>query len=59
MKVYLTIAPDGEITIMARAEGPGGLIGDMVQSVRPGQPGYAELFALGPGEHDLELPPAT
>jgi hypothetical protein len=59
MKAHLSFAPDGEIVIMVRAEGPGGLIGDMVQSVRPGagfgSKTYVELVALGPGVYDWAL----
>jgi hypothetical protein len=56
MKVY--IHHEGErIVIMARAEGPGGLIGDLIHDVLPGESwgdlSYEELRQLGEGEHDV------
>jgi hypothetical protein len=58
MKVYLVHGEDGAVHIMARAEGPRGLIGDMHHVVRPGESwgdlSYEELRALGEGEHDID-----
>lgn len=37
--------PDGRIRVPRTAEGPGGLIGDSVVTLNPGDPGYAEADA--------------
>lgn len=37
--------PDGRIRVPRTVEGPGGLIGDAVVTLNPGDPGYAEAAA--------------
>lgn len=37
--------PDGRIRVPRTAEGPGGLIGDSVVTLNPGDPGYAAADA--------------
>jgi hypothetical protein len=61
MIVFLTMLDDGRILVQARAEGVGGIVGDMEQTVREGGGfmghDYAELKRLGDGEHELaDLP---
>ncbi len=60
MIVFLQIKDD-TILVQARAEGVGGIVGDMEQLVQPGGDfaghGYDELKRLGEGEHDIaDLP---
>ena len=36
----VTVRDDGSILVMARAEGPNGIIGDAAFALRPGDDGY-------------------
>lgn len=60
MIVFLNITEHGDIIVQARAEGNGGMLGDMQQTVRQGGEflghDYDELKRLGEGEHDLSEP---
>ncbi len=47
--------PDGTITRPVRAAGEG-IVGDGVETLRPGHPDYAELRALLEGEAMLQAP---
>jgi hypothetical protein len=59
--VYLTVEP-GVVRVQARLEGPGGVVGDLVRDVRPGDElfglTYEQLAALGDGAHDVGDVPA-
>jgi len=58
MQFHLSRDKEGTIHIQARMEGPGGLLGDFQQGIRPGENflgwSYQELFELGPGSVDLD-----
>jgi hypothetical protein len=61
VKIFLTNRPGGTIRLMARAEGEGGRVGDLVRDLGPGDDflghPFGELAALGEGGHDLEPAP--
>ena len=53
--IYVSETEDGRLIVRARAEGPGGLVGDFVDEMAPGDPPlfgytYEELREHGPGE---------
>jgi hypothetical protein len=54
--VFLVVL-DGEVQVMARIEGPGGMLGDVNRYVAPGGEfmghSYEELVSLGTGQHEL------
>jgi hypothetical protein len=54
--VFLVVL-DGEVQVMARLEGPGGMLGDVNRYVTPGGEfmghHYEELVSLGTGQHEL------
>ncbi len=60
MIVFLLTLEQGDILVQARAEGPGGIVGDMEETVRHGGDflghDYDELKRLGDGEHELSGP---
>jgi hypothetical protein len=39
-----TMAEDGTITLMLRAEGPGGIRGDALLTYKKSDPGYADIL---------------
>ena len=59
MKVFLAVYPEEKvIEVRARAEGEGGMVGDLNEEVHPGESflgwTYDELLRLGDGEHILQ-----
>jgi hypothetical protein len=57
MTVYVTPEEDAAILIRMRAEGPGGMVGDLVRTARPGKTTMGRPYefwqALGPGRHEV------
>jgi hypothetical protein len=60
VEVFLTILPD-RVIVQARAEGPGGMLGDLMQEVHAGQSflvwTYEELRVLGAGRREITSKP--
>lgn len=59
MTVFVTLSEeDGSVTVLARAEGPGGIVGDMRQVIEPGESflgySYEEWQEGGSGRRDVE-----
>jgi hypothetical protein len=61
VKVFISKAGGGVLLVRVRAEGPGGVLGDLTEEVRPGGSflghAYDELAALTQGGHDLDPAP--
>jgi hypothetical protein len=59
MTVYVTSEEDGAILIRMQAEGPGGMVGKLVRTARPGKTTMGRPYEfwqqLGPGRHEVPV----
>ncbi len=59
MTVFLSHTESGNVFVQARAEGPGGMIGDLSREIKPGGDFYGipfeKLKAMGEGRQELKF----